>query len=80
EFIARFVPRVATVERVALRSALGRVLAEDIVSPIDVPAHDNSAMDGFAFDGAALQPGQPLVLRVVGTAYAGRAWQGTVGP
>ncbi len=35
-------------ERVALRSALGRVLAEDIVAPCNVPAHDNSAMDGYA--------------------------------
>jgi molybdopterin biosynthesis enzyme len=32
--------------------ALGRVLAADVVSPIDVPAHDNSAMDGYAFAGA----------------------------
>ncbi|MCK7499325.1 MAG: hypothetical protein MZW92_59390 [Comamonadaceae bacterium] len=37
------------------RMALGRVLAADVVSPIDVPAHDNSAMDGYAFDGAALR-------------------------
>ena len=40
------------VERVRLFDALDRVLAEDIVSPIDVPSHDNSAMDGYAFDGA----------------------------
>ena len=44
----------AEVERVRLLDALDRVLAEDIVSPIDVPSHDNSAMDGYAFDGAAL--------------------------
>jgi molybdopterin molybdotransferase len=58
-------------ERVSLTQALGRVLAADVISPIDVPAHDNSAMDGFAFDGAALQPDQPLQLRSVGTVYAG---------
>jgi molybdopterin biosynthesis enzyme len=29
--------------------ALGRMLAADVISPIDVPAHDNSAMDGYAF-------------------------------
>jgi molybdopterin molybdotransferase len=57
--------------------ALGRVVAQDIISPINVPAHDNSAMDGFAFDGQQL--GQAtLRLRVVGTAFAGKAWQGTV--
>ena len=42
------------VERVRLFDALDRVLAEDVVSPINVPSHDNSAMDGYAFDGAAL--------------------------
>ena len=54
EFLARLVPRVQAVERLALRSALGRVLARDIVSPIDVPAHDNSAMDGYALRGGEL--------------------------
>jgi molybdopterin molybdotransferase len=44
------VPRLQAVEKLALRSALSRILAEDIVSPIDVPAQDNSsAMDGYAF-------------------------------
>lgn len=61
-----------------LFEALGRVLAQDVISPIDVPAHDNSAMDGFAFDGTQLSHTQPVTLRVVGTALAGRAWQGTV--
>jgi molybdopterin molybdotransferase len=58
--------------------ALGRVLAQDVISPISVPAHNNSAMDGFAFDAAQLKPDQPLTLRVVGTALAGKAWQGKV--
>lgn len=58
--------------------ALGRVLAEDLVSPISVPPHDNSAMDGFAFDGSALRAGEPLTLRLAeGTAFAGTAWAGT---
>ncbi|GAA4420586.1 molybdopterin molybdotransferase MoeA [Acidovorax lacteus] len=80
EFLHHLVEPVTESETVGIFDALGRVLAEDVVSPLSVPPHDNSAMDGFAFDGAALQPGQPLVLRLVGTAYAGRAWQGTVGP
>ena len=55
----------------AIRSALDRVLAEDVVSPIDVPAHDNSAMDGYAFSSAALQAanGGEVTLRVIGTAH-----------
>jgi molybdopterin molybdotransferase len=63
---------------VYLFDALGRVLAQDVISPINVPAHNNSAMDGFAFDAAQLQADQPLTLRVVGTALAGKAWQGKV--
>jgi molybdopterin molybdotransferase len=57
---------------------LGRVLAQDVISPINVPAHNNSAMDGFAFDGTQLQADQALSLRVVGTALAGKAWPGKV--
>jgi molybdopterin molybdotransferase len=58
-------------EVLPLAQALGRVLAEDVISPIAVPAHDNSAMDGYAFAGSALQPGQATVLRNVGIVYAG---------
>jgi len=63
---------------VYLFDALGRVLAQDVISPISVPAHNNSAMDGVAFDATQLQADQPLSLRVVGTALAGKAWQGKV--
>ncbi|MET4579412.1 molybdopterin molybdotransferase MoeA [Ottowia thiooxydans] len=78
-FLNELVAPVTETEQVALFDALGRVLAEDIVSPVSVPPHDNSAMDGFAFNGAQLQPDLPLRLQVVGTAFAGKAWQGTVG-
>ncbi|MFT7401713.1 MAG: molybdopterin molybdotransferase, partial [Hydrogenophaga sp.] len=71
---------VTETERVGVFAALGRVLAHDVISPISVPAHDNSAMDGFAFDSTALQSGQPLRLRVVGTAYAGAGWNSPVAP
>ncbi|MDM0023885.1 molybdopterin molybdotransferase MoeA [Variovorax saccharolyticus] len=75
-------PAILTeVERLALRDALGRVLAEDIVSPVSVPPHDNSAMDGFAFDGTLLDAAgdATLTLRVAGTALAGAAWRGRLG-
>lgn len=78
-FIAQLVAPVQEVQTVPLRQCLGRVLAKDIISPIAVPAHDNSAMDGFAFDGASLRAGTPLTLKVVGTALAGKAWVGQVG-
>jgi molybdopterin molybdotransferase len=81
EFIARLVPRVSAVESVALRSALGRVLARDIVSPIDVPAHDNSAMDGYALRGADLSAsGDTLLSAVAGTGFAGQAFGDAVPP
>jgi molybdopterin molybdotransferase len=75
--IRDFVAPVRATEMVALRAALGRVLAADIVSPIDVPAHDNSAMDGFALRSADLPADAPARLRVIGTAYAGRAFDGS---
>lgn len=68
---------VTAVERVPLRDALDRVLAADIVSPIDVPSHDNSAMDGYAFNGAALATSESAVdLTIVGKALAGHPFAG----
>ena len=77
-FLAQLVPLPTQSEEVPLMQALGRVLAQTVVSPIDVPPHDNSAMDGYAFDGQALQIDTPLQLTVVGTALAGAAYQGAV--
>lgn len=79
-FLAKLVDPVTEIETSDIFNALGRVLAADIVSPISVPPHDNSAMDGFAFDGAQLSPDAALTLSVIGTALAGKAWSGTVQP
>jgi len=79
-FLAELVAPVTATRRLPLFDALGRVLAEDLISPLDVPAHDNSAMDGFAFDGSQLRAGLPLQFEVVGTALAGHAWSGQVQP
>lgn len=85
-FLARLVTPLAVTdtEDLALRDALGRVLAADLVSPVSVPPHDNSAMDGYAFDGALLPANAPidhsLTLHVAGTALAGSAWRGALGP
>ena len=78
--IREFVQPVGAVEQVALRAALGRVLARDIVSPINVPAHDNSAMDGYALRGSDLVLDGDTRLRVVGTVYAGRPSEVVPGP
>lgn len=77
----RLVSEVAPVsgaETVALRSALGRVLAEDIHSPLDVPAHTNSAMDGYALRADDVPENGTVSLRVIGSALAGAPFHGTV--
>lgn len=80
--IARRITPIADTEQVALRAALDRVLAEDIISPINVPAYDNSAMDGYALRGADLPAdadanAAPVTLKVIGAAYAGRPFEQT---
>lgn len=77
-FLSELVEPVQESEEVGVFEALGRVLAQDLVSPISVPPHDNSAMDGYAFDSAQLRLDAPLTLALAGTALAGKAWQGQV--
>jgi molybdopterin molybdotransferase len=79
EFIARLVTPVRAVESLALRSALGRVLARDVISGIDVPGLDNSAMDGYALRGSDLDAGDEIVLQLVGSGFAGERFEGSVG-
>jgi molybdopterin molybdotransferase len=79
-FLSKLVVPVTDSVELSLFDALGRVLASDVISPFDVPPHDNSAMDGYAFAGAELASGTELKLQVVGTALAGKAWQGQVKP
>jgi molybdopterin molybdotransferase len=78
EFIARLVPRVQVVEMLAIRASLGRVLARDIVSPINVPASDNSAMDGYALRASDLAASGDTALSIAGTGFAGGQFAGTV--
>jgi molybdopterin molybdotransferase len=78
EVIARFLSPVTATERLSLRSALGRVLAHDVMSPLDVPAHDNSAMDGYAVRFADLKPDGEATLKEIGSSFAGVPFKGTV--
>ncbi len=77
--IAAALRPIVEVETVALTQAVGRVLAADVISPIDVPAHDNSAMDGYAFAGSELAISTDTVLRNAGIVYAGTPFAGRVG-
>ena len=79
-FLQQMVQPVVETESVGLFDALGRVLASDVIAPLNVPAHDNSAMDGYAFSGKALSQQSALTLQLVGTALAGKAWTGQAGP
>ena len=65
-------------EKVQVREALGRVLGEDVVPSINVPAHDNSAMDGYAVRSSDLN--ENTSLEEIGSALAGRPFHGKVGP
>jgi molybdopterin molybdotransferase len=78
--IRRFLQPVTAVERVHIRAALDRVLACDIESPVDVPGHDNSAMDGWAVRFADLDASGTTSLRRVGDAFAGKPFAGTLRP
>lgn len=63
---------VPGIQRVDLRSALSRVLAEHQLSPVDLPAEHRAAMDGIAVRAADLAAQGPTVLRIVGQVLAGR--------
>jgi len=75
--IRNYLSPVSETQRVPLRESLGRVLASAIISPCNVPNHDNSAMDGYAFSADDLQSDETR-LEIIGTAYAGKAFEGSV--
>ena len=75
--IAAALRPITDTQTLALEHALGRVLAADVISPIDVPAHDNSAMDGYALSGSDLIADGPTRLReAAGTVFAGAPFTG----
>lgn len=75
EYIKAFLSPVQETERVHLHTALGRVLAEEIHATHNVPNHDNSAMDGYAFNAVDLGQGTAR-LKITGAAFAGNALTG----
>ena len=79
QFIHTFLSPVTGIARVPIRSALGRVLAEDIISPVNVPAHVNSAMDGWALRAEDLAADPAAALTEVGASFAGVPYGKPVG-
>ena len=78
--IRQFLSPVTATERVHIRAALGRVLAQNVVSPIAVPGNDNSAMDGWAVRFADLAAVGETALKRVGESFAGKPHTGRIGP
>ena len=70
---------ISEVEAVPVSASLGRILAQDIVPDINVPAHDNSAMDGYAVRFSDLSE-KETVLNEAGTAMAGKPFNGKLAP
>lgn len=82
ELVLREARGELSVEELPLREAYGRVLAEDLASLVDHPDQEDSAMDGYACreeDARAASPENPVRLRVIGEAPAGRPFRGEVG-
>jgi len=77
-YIANFLEPVTSSEKVSIRDSLGRILSENVISPVNVPQHDNSAMDGYAMKGIDLKEGEKSKFAVIGTAFAGQPFQGAV--
>jgi molybdopterin molybdotransferase len=77
QIIESFITPIRKIETIAIKDALGRVLAKDLRSPLNVPNHDNSAMDGYAFQGSDLLSSHSH-FDVIGTAYAGHPYTGAV--
>jgi molybdopterin molybdotransferase len=75
-YIEQFLSPVSETATVAIKDSLGRVLAVPVTSSLNVPGHDNSAMDGFAFRHA--EAGNAL--RIIGTAFAGVPYTAEIPP
>ena len=76
-FIRQFLVPVSEPEVVGLHEALQRTLACDVLSPMNVPPHDNSAMDGYALRYSDLE-GDATKLRLIGSSFAGHSYDGQV--
>jgi len=79
KYIRDYLSPLQSRECLPLRNALGRVLAEDILSPCNVPNHNNSAMDGYALNADDIATAGTTTLKIAGTAFAGKSFSGQVG-
>jgi molybdopterin molybdotransferase len=73
-FIQAHLSPLTTSEQVSIKEGLGRVLAQAVLSPAQVPNYDNSAMDGYAFNSLDIAEQGQTSLSLIGTAYAGKGF------
>jgi molybdopterin molybdotransferase len=78
ERIKTAIQPIISSERVVLKNVLGRVLAEDVFSPINIPYDRNSAMDGYALSSKDTDTKDSFVLNLVDTSWAGKPFLGTL--
>ena len=76
QFVQQFLTPVTDIESIETMHALGRVLATDIISPHNVPNHNNSAMDGYAFKYSV----GTKIIKIIGSAFAGKPFEGSLQP
>ena len=77
QHIRQFLTTLSEHESIDVRNALHRTLAADVTSPMNVPPHDYSAMDGYAARSADFS-NAPCKLRIIGSSYAGHSFAGHV--
>ncbi len=78
-FLSSYVRPAAETEIRKLSDALGFVLAENLISNLDLPRFNNAAMDGWAFGSENIQP-ESFTLTCVGSAFAGYPYEGKLRP
>lgn len=78
KILSDIVPLTET-EKLAIRDCLDRYLAEEVISPVNVPGHDNSAMDGYAINNTDLEHKDAGEFEIAGTAFAGIPFSGQCG-
>ena len=69
---------ITDIVTVLTMNSFGYVLAEDILSPVNVPNYKNSAMDGYAVKAADLPTAESKTFKLVGISWAGKPYQGTI--
>tara|TARA_R110002049_G_scaffold13509_3_gene58660 strand:- start:10384 stop:11652 length:1269 start_codon:yes stop_codon:yes gene_type:complete len=78
QHILHSIKSITETEVVPIREALHRVVAQEIRSTINVPSHTNSAMDGYAIRSSDIPVNATKQLKLIGTAWAGRPFKGSI--